>query len=263
MHLVPPIRYASNKTPLQAAPWTKGGEGRSLGPRRMNNIITIDGPAGAGKSTISRLLAKKIRAVYLDTGAMYRAVALAAKQKNIPLNDAKGLKALCRSLDLHFKSDENQPRLFLDGTDITEQIRSPEMDMLSSSVSAVGAVREAMTHLQRKMAEGIRLVAEGRDMGTVVFPKAGHKFFLTASPEIRTERRYKERLRRGESVSKAIVKAELAKRDHQDQTRSLAPLRAAEDAKVIDSTALTPEDIVHEILCSLNLEGRTNYSSNK
>ena len=194
---------------------------------------------------------------------MYRAVALAAKRKKIHFNDAKGLKELCRSLDLHFKTDEDPPRLFLDGADISEQIRSPEMDMLSSKVSAVGEVREAMTDLQRKMAKGIRLVAEGRDMGTVVFPEAKHKFFLIASPQIRAERRYKERLGRGESVSRALVEAELAKRDRQDQTRCLAPLKAAEDAKVIDSTTLTREDVMNEILGYVIIEGQMNSLSNK
>lgn len=194
---------------------------------------------------------------------MYRAVALAAKRKKIHFNDAKALKELCRSLDLHFKTDEDPPRLFLDGADISEQIRSPEMDMLSSKVSAVREVREAMTDLQRKMAKGIRLVAEGRDMGTVVFPEAKHKFFLIASPQIRAERRYKERLGRGETVSRALVEAELAKRDRQDQARCLAPLKAAEDAKVIDSTTLTREDVMNEILGYVIIEGQMNSLSNK
>jgi cytidylate kinase len=224
--------------------------------KHMHNIITIDGPAGSGKSTISRLLAKKIGFLYLDTGAMYRAVALAAKQKSISLDDAKGLQALCSAMDLRFKRDEDPPRLFLDSTDISEEIRSPEIDMLSSRVSAVREVRQAMTHLQRKMATGMSLVAEGRDMGTVVFPEAEHKFFLIASPEVRVERRFKERLERGEAVTRAVVKTELKKRDHQDQSRSVAPLKPAEDAKVIDSTTLTPEKVLREILDYLNMEAK-------
>jgi cytidylate kinase len=220
----------------------------------MQNVITIDGPAGSGKSTISRLLAKKLGYLYLDTGAMYRAVALAAKRKKIDLNDGKALEELCTSLDLHFKTDQAPPSLFLNGEDISSSIRSPEMDMASSKVSAVSEVRKAMTGLQRKMAKGMTLVAEGRDMGTVVFPDAKHKFYLTASLEIRTERRHKERLERGETVHRALVEKQLKKRDHQDKTRSIAPLRAADDAKTIDTTEMTPEQVLGTILCQLDLE---------
>ena len=220
----------------------------------MQNVITIDGPAGSGKSTISRLLAKKIGCLYLDTGAMYRAVALAAKRNKTDLNDGKALEQLCHSLDLHFKTDQTPPRLFLNGEDISSSIRSPEMDMASSKVSAVGEVRKAMTGLQRKMAKGMTLVAEGRDMGTVVFPEAKHKFYLTASLEIRTERRHKERLERGETVSRALIESQLKKRDHQDKTRTIAPLRAADDAKIIDTTEMTPEQVLGAILYQLDLE---------
>jgi cytidylate kinase len=220
----------------------------------MQNVITIDGPAGSGKSTISRLLAKKIGYLYLDTGAMYRAVALAAKRNKTDLNDGKALEELCHSLDLQFKTDQAPPRLFLNGEDISSSIRSPEMDMASSKVSAVGEVRKAMTGLQRKMAKGMTLVAEGRDMGTVVFPDAKHKFYLTASLKIRTERRHKERLERGETVSRALVESQLKKRDHQDKTRTIAPLRAADDAKIIDTTEMTPEQVLGAILCQLDLE---------
>lgn len=219
----------------------------------MQNVITIDGPAGSGKSTISRLLAKKIGYLYLDTGAMYRAVALAAKREKIHLNDGKALGELCNSLDLHFITDQVPPRLFLNGEDISTAIRSPEMDMASSKVSTVSEVRKAMTGLQRKMSKGMTLVAEGRDMGTVVFPDAKHKFYLTASLEIRTERRYKERLGRGETVHMAFVESELKKRDHQDETRPIAPLRPAEDAKIIDTTEMTPEQVIGTILCQLDL----------
>jgi cytidylate kinase len=220
----------------------------------MQNVITIDGPAGSGKSTISRLLAKKIGYIYLDTGAMYRAVALAAKREKIHLNDGKALGELCNSLELRFITDQAPPRLFLNGEDISAAIRSPEMDMTSSKVSAVSEVRKAMTGLQRKMAKGMTLVAEGRDMGTVVFPDAKHKFYLTASLKIRTERRYKERLGRGEIVHRAVVESQLKKRDDQDETRPIAPLRPAEDAEIIDTTEMTPEQVIGTILCQLDLE---------
>ena len=221
----------------------------------MNTIITIDGPAGSGKSTISRALAKKINFIYLDTGAMYRAVALAAKRRGISPNHGERLGNLVKSMDLYFKTDEDPPKLFLDKEDISMAIRSPEMDMLASKVSAFKEVREGMSHLQRKMASGLKVVAEGRDMGTVVFPGAGHKFYLTAIPGVRAERRFRERLKRGESVSKEIVESELKKRDRQDQTRSIAPLKPAEDARIIDSTQLTPEEVVEKIMEHLKLTG--------
>jgi cytidylate kinase len=214
----------------------------------VSKIITIDGPAGSGKSTISRALAKKINFLYLDTGAMYRAVALAAKRRGISPDHGRKLGDLIESMDISFVTDEDPPKLFLDQEDISTAIRSPEMDMLASRVSAVKEVREGMSQLQRKIAGGLKVVAEGRDMGTAVFPDAEHKFFLTALPHVRAERRYKERLGRGESVSREIVESELKKRDENDQTRLYAPLKPAEDAKIIDSTQLTPEQVVDEIM---------------
>lgn len=213
----------------------------------MNSTITIDGPAGSGKSTISRLLAKEIGFLYLDTGAMYRAVALAANRRGVSLDDGKRLGDLCRSLDLHFNTDEDPPGLFLHGEDISKAIRSPEMDMAASTVSAVKEVRAAMTDLQRIMAKGLNIVAEGRDMGTIVFPGAAHKFFLTASVKERAGRRYRERVARGETVSRNSVEEELRKRDYQDETRALAPLRPAEDAIIIDSTELAKEQVIDKI----------------
>ncbi|MBW2203917.1 MAG: (d)CMP kinase [Deltaproteobacteria bacterium] len=217
----------------------------------MNHIITIDGPAGSGKSTISRILAKKIGYSYLDTGAMYRAVALVAKRNGVDFDDGKGLGILCNSLNLRFDKDGDPPRLLLGKEDISSLIRSPEMDMLSSKVSAVGEVREAMTGLQRKIAKGEGYVAEGRDMGTVVFPEAAWKFYLTASSDVRAGRRYEELLERGEKALKNIVKTNLKKRDHQDRMRPLAPLKPAEDALIIDSTTLTIEEVVEVMLSYL------------
>jgi CMP/dCMP kinase len=210
-------------------------------------IVTIDGPAGSGKSTVSRILARRLKVLYLDTGAMYRAVALQAKREGVDLKDKEKVSRLCRKLELHFKTLDGTTRLFAGAEDISAAIRSPEMDMLSSAISAVKEVREAMTMLQRRMAvqgEQGGVVAEGRDMGTVVFPHADYKFFVHADPCVRAERRYRERLERGESVSRGEVEKELTKRDEQDMTRALAPLIPAKDAIIIDTTHLTVEEVV-------------------
>ena len=214
----------------------------------VNEIITIDGPVASGKSTVSRLLAKKLDFLYLDTGAMYRAVALQAKRKGIDIGDKKELRELCQNLDLRFQTDGEETKLYIGEEDISLPIRTPEMDLLSSTISAIKEVREAMTGLQRKIGQKGRLVAEGRDMGTIVFPDAEYKFFITASTEVRAKRRYQERIDRSESVSLQDVEKELNLRDHQDETRPIAPLCPAEDAKIIDTTSLNLNEVIERIL---------------
>lgn len=214
----------------------------------MNAIITIDGPAGAGKSTISRLLAKELGYVYLDTGAMYRAVALQARRQGIDFNDGEALMKMCREIDIHFPpNNKGENRIFLGTEDVSSAIRTPEMDMLASNISVVREVRQAMTDLQRKIGKNGRLVAEGRDMGTVVFPDAKYKFFITASTNTRAERRYKERKQRGESIRLEDVEAEMLKRDEQDQSRKIAPLQPADDAVVIDTSMLDVNQVIKKI----------------
>jgi cytidylate kinase len=219
----------------------------------VRRVITVDGPAGSGKSTVGRILARKINFLYLDTGAMYRAVALAALRAEADLEDDESLGILARALDLRFKTDVAPPRLYLGKDDISEAIRASKIDMLSSKVSAVKEVREAMTNLQRRIKNNADLVSEGRDMGTVVFPDAKWKFYLTASPAVRAFRRYEERQARGELVSLESVTADLLRRDHQDQTRAIAPLKPAKDSVVIDTSDLTPEEVVEVMLRHLEL----------
>ncbi len=217
----------------------------------MGNVITIDGPSGAGKSTVSRILASKIGYCCLDTGAMYRAVALAAKRRRVAFDDGSALEEICQSLQLRFQSENGIPKLFLGEEDISAVIRNCEFDMLSSTISSVKEVRENMKDLQRRMALHENLVAEGRDMGTIVFPSAKRKFFLTASLEARAHRRYQERITKGEQVTFGGVRAELEQRDHQDETRPLSPLEPAEDAVIIDSTGLSAQQVVHIMMeCS-------------
>lgn len=218
-------------------------------------VITIDGPAGSGKSTISRALARILGFLYLDTGAMYRSVALAARRYGVGKDDRDGLSKLCKCLPLSFDTSRIPPVILLGGEDISAAIRSPEMDLLSSDISAVPEVREALRDLQRKIALGRDVVAEGRDMGTVVFPSARHKFFLTAAPEIRAQRRYAERLLRGESTDKDTVVRQLVQRDRQDETRQIAPLRPAREALIIDTTSMTIDEVLDEITSKLRDRG--------
>lgn len=215
-------------------------------------IITIDGPAGSGKSTVSRLVAKKINFLYLDTGAMYRAVALKAERDGIDSNNGEALYKMCTNMDINFKRKGDDVLIHIGDEDVSEEIRKPDMDMMSSTISAVKEVREAMTELQRRIGMEGDLVAEGRDMGTVVFPDAKYKFFLTASLEIRVERRYTERMGRNEYVSKERVEAELKRRDEQDKSRPIAPLRPARDATIIDTTTLGIDQVVEEILQNIS-----------
>ena len=218
----------------------------------MGEIITIDGPGGSGKSTIAKLMARKLNFIYLDTGAMYRAVALAALRNGIPFDQEARLSDLCQTIDLRFEHTEDASRLLLNGEDVSQAIRSPEMDIASSTVSAVRAVRFAMTDLQRRLSQDLNVVAEGRDMGTVVFPDARNKFFLTARPEVRARRRYRERQKRGEEISFEEVASLLAKRDQQDASRNLAPLKPAEDAVMIDSSDLEPTDVAKKMMAHVN-----------
>ncbi len=211
-------------------------------------IITIDGPAGAGKSTVSKMLARKLNFLYLDTGAMYRAVALRAQREGVDPNDEGGLEKLCQRLEISFREDREGQRVICQGEDVTEGIRDPEIGWMASTVSMKRPVREALVRMQRKIGSREKIVAEGRDTGTVVFPRAKYKFFLNADPQERARRRFRELAARGLAVNLEEIKKEMKERDEQDSSRQLAPLRPAEDARMIDSTGLTPEEVVERIL---------------
>ena len=210
-------------------------------------VITIDGPAGAGKTTVSRGLADRLGYRYIDTGALYRGVALAARRSGVAPDDDAGLEALCRGLRLQFVRSSAGCRLFDGQEDIEGQIRTPEISMLASAVSARPVVRRFLLAVQRQFAREKGAVFEGRDMGTVVFPEAEVKFFLDAPLAVRAKRRHDEMAGRGGQTLGDVLN-DMAQRDHNDQTRSVAPLRPAEDAIVIDSANLTPEEVVNCML---------------
>jgi cytidylate kinase len=215
-------------------------------------IITIDGPTGSGKSTVSRMLAERLNYLYLDTGAMYRALGLAIWRKGIDIRHEKEVERVCKSLDIRFLHEGKETKVYLWDEDITKAIRDPIIDLVASNVSALKPVRKVMTRLQRNVGDQGPLVAEGRDMGTVVFPQAKHKFYLDASLEVRVDRRFQERNKRGEPISMKRVREDLIKRDRQDMSRTLSPLKPAKDAKVIDTTNLDPELVVQTILHELH-----------
>jgi cytidylate kinase len=214
-------------------------------------LITIDGPSGAGKTTVSRMLADRLGYRYIDTGALYRGVALATLSSGLNPDDDEGLFRLFNTLKLKFVPGEKGLRLFLNGSDITDRIRTPEISMVASAVSAKQVVRDYLLNLQRDLGRDKNVVFEGRDMGTVVFPDADLKFFLDASLQTRAKRRFKE-LSSTTPQSLEAVETDMRRRDTNDSTRDLAPLKPAKDAVRIDSTDLTIEDVVDRMVSAVN-----------
>ncbi|MBI2201116.1 MAG: (d)CMP kinase [Armatimonadetes bacterium] len=216
--------------------------------RRTAPIIAIDGPVGAGKSTVAMAVAAALRYRYVDTGAMYRSVAWLAKSQGVDLRDERAVATLARSVSIEFVTANGRPRILVNGTDVTDIIRSPEVSHAASVVSAHPAVREGLVAEQRRLGASGGVVMEGRDIGTVVFPDADVKVFLDASPAERARRRYQELVAKGVRVDFESLKRAEEERDRRDTTRAHSPLRRAEDAVVIDTTGLTVEEIVNRIV---------------
>ncbi len=224
-------------------------------PAETQNIITIDGPSGVGKSTVARLLANRLGYTYLDTGAMYRAVAYGCQHAGI---DPEDEKAVCRllqdlTIELHPPAHADEDvRVLLNGEEVTPFLRTPETGMMASRVSSLPVVRHKLTDLQRMMGRNEKIVAEGRDTGTVVFPKAAWKFYLDAKPEERANRRLLQLKENGiKDVDYQAILQQILIRDQNDSKRSIAPLKAASDAVVLDSTNDSAEDIVKQMLAHI------------
>lgn len=215
-------------------------------------IVTIDGPSGAGKSTISRMLAARLNYTYLDTGAMYRAVGLKVQRLEISLENDQELAKLLDNIKLDLIAVDGDTKVLLDSEDVSVEIRTPDMGLVASKVSAHPLVREKLTRLQREIGHKGNIVTEGRDMGTVVFPAAGNKFYLDATPEERAHRRVLQLQENGQQCDEQEILAQIIKRDQDDSSRAHAPLRPASDAVKVDSSKMTIDEVVDFMLKYIN-----------
>ncbi len=215
--------------------------------KKRGLTIAIDGPSGAGKSTVAKALAKRLGYIYIDTGAMYRSVALRVKEKSISPENGSALSRLASSLHITLIPEGQEFRVLCDGQDITEAIRTPEISRLASHISKQKGVREALVRMQREMGREGGVVLEGRDIGTVVFPDAEVKFYLDAESDERARRRYDEMVEKGIKADLKETREELVQRDHNDMHRAHSPLRKADDAIYIDSTRHSVEEVVEEM----------------
>ncbi len=216
--------------------------------REKGLVIAIDGPSGAGKSTLARLLARRLGYVYIDTGAMYRAVGWKARQEGVDPADEQGLAELCSRTEIAIRNDGDALRFSVNGTDVTDEIRTPEMGMMASAVSKSPAVRARLLILQRELGREGGVVMDGRDIGTVVFPDADVKFYLDASAGERGRRRYLELREKGMDVDLERITQEIRERDRQDSGREIAPLRRADDAVLIDSSRMNINEVLAAML---------------
>jgi len=213
------------------------------------SVIAIDGPAGSGKSTVAKEVAKRLGFLYIDTGAMYRALTLKAINKGLDFSDNEALVGLSKDMDIELKESGDSLKVYLDKEDVSHKIRSMEVTKKVRCLAPLKGVRDNMVKLQRKLGNlSSGCVLEGRDIGTVVFPDAAYKFYLDANPRTRIERRFRELKEKGFSVSMEEIEADVKARDTSDMTRKIAPLKKAEDAKVIDTTGMKVEEVVGKIL---------------
>ncbi|MBP5404610.1 MAG: (d)CMP kinase [Clostridia bacterium] len=210
--------------------------------------IAIDGPAGAGKSTIAKMLAKKMNITYLDTGAMYRAVALKSILLGVDVEDEEGVKAFLPIVDLDIRYIDGVQHVYLDGNDVSKEIREHRMSKAASDISRIPAVRLKLVEMQRALAAKYDCVLDGRDITSYVLPDAKYKFFITASPEVRAERRKKELEEKGESVDFAVLLEDIKKRDYNDSHRPFAPLVCTEDSVLIDTSDMTIDEVIAKVL---------------
>ena len=228
-------------------------------PKKL--IIAIDGPVGSGKSTLARRVAEMLGYVYVDTGAMYRALALKAVRHKISLDAADALVALAHDTRIDLRAEEGGQRVFLDGEDVTMEIRTPEVSQAASKIAVNPGVRQVLVAEQRRAGQQGGVVMEGRDIGSVVFPDAGLKIFLTASPEVRAERRWREHEQKGDAIDLKRTLEEIRERDRRDLERATSPLVRARDAVVVDSTAMEPEEVARLVVMLAN--GNANASASK
>lgn len=213
----------------------------------MSINIAIDGPAGAGKSTIAKKLAKELGFVYVDTGAMYRSMGLYFLRKGVDGKDEADIQAGCPEIQVSIQYENNEQQVLLNGENVSGLIRTEEVGKMASTISAYGFVRDTLTELQRNLAKTQNVIMDGRDIGTCILPNADVKIYLTASVECRATRRYKELLGRGVEANYEEIAADIAKRDEQDMNREVAPLKQAEDAVLVDSSDMNIDEVVEAI----------------
>ena len=222
----------------------------------MKFIVAVDGPAGSGKGTITKIVGEKENLIYIDTGALYRCVTLSMVRKNVKLEELEKIQEILDTIDIEFKKEDDQKKVYLNGEDVSKEIRESAVNKLVSQVSHIVIVREAITELSRKIAKGKQVIMEGRDIGTNVFPNADVKIYLDASSEERAKRRQKQNEEKGINIPFEEIVENIKFRDNNDKTSQVAPLKQAEDAIYIDSSDMTIEEVAEKVIEIINQKRR-------